>query len=169
MTFSAHWRWSVSTNKALVWGHRKVQVTYLEELIFLKLSWHETQIRNSFWIKRFTLEVTCLSNSVLIYFWFGLFKMFFFFCYLHTQTIFLHLQTVTVLNTWNNMLSFDHRSLKKGAQLALMNSLEKAIWNWMDNYRKSKKCINSIIAVKTRHFFVFESLQTGSFRCQLLL
>jgi hypothetical protein len=31
------------------------------------------------------------------------------------------------------------RSLKKGAQLALMNSLEKAIWNWMDNYRKSEK------------------------------
>lgn len=28
------------------------------------------------------------------------------------------------------------RSLKKGAQLALMTSLEKAIWNWMDNYRK---------------------------------
>ncbi len=33
-------------------------------------------------------------------------------------------------------LLLDPRSLKKGAQLALMNSLEKAIWNWMDNYRK---------------------------------
>lgn len=31
------------------------------------------------------------------------------------------------------------RLLKKGAQLALMNSLEKAIWNWMDNYRKPLK------------------------------
>ena len=28
------------------------------------------------------------------------------------------------------------KSLKKGAYLALMNSLEKAIWNWMHNYRK---------------------------------
>jgi hypothetical protein len=28
------------------------------------------------------------------------------------------------------------RLLKKLAQLALMNSLEKAVWNWMDNYRK---------------------------------
>ena len=26
------------------------------------------------------------------------------------------------------------RNLKKGAQLVLMTSLEKAIWNWMDNY-----------------------------------
>jgi neurofibromin 1 len=28
------------------------------------------------------------------------------------------------------------KSLKKSAYLALMNSLEKAIWNWMHNYRK---------------------------------
>jgi len=26
------------------------------------------------------------------------------------------------------------KSLKKGAHLVLMNALEKAIWNWMDNY-----------------------------------
>ncbi len=38
------------------------------------------------------------------------------------------------------MFPFNRRSLKKGAQLALMNSLEKAIWNWMDNYRKSDFC-----------------------------
>ena len=28
------------------------------------------------------------------------------------------------------------RQLKKNAQLTLMGSMEKAIWNWMDNYRK---------------------------------
>ena len=36
------------------------------------------------------------------------------------------------------------RLLKKGAQLALMNSLEKAIWNWMDNYRKSLTSLTTI-------------------------
>ena len=31
------------------------------------------------------------------------------------------------------------KSLKKSAYLALMNALEKAIWNWMHNYCKFRK------------------------------
>ena len=43
------------------------------------------------------------------------------------------------------------KSLKKAAYLALMNSLEKAIWNWMHNYRKSfpEKYIHIAILLNT--------------------
>ncbi len=34
------------------------------------------------------------------------------------------------------------RTLKKGAQMALMVSLEKAIWNWMDTYPNVSFCLS---------------------------
>ncbi len=45
------------------------------------------------------------------------------------------------------------KTLKKAAHLALMNSLEKAIWNWMDTYPQVGKEGSRSIAAKNKPMF----------------
>lgn len=47
------------------------------------------------------------------------------------------------------------RSLRKNAQIALMNSLEKAIWNWMDTYPNEFADLQVRNTLLTRLCFIF--------------